>query len=40
MIPHTRLGRQMAKKLFVYADDKHLQQAQQPEVLVLKEGKK
>ncbi len=30
MLPHNRLGRQMYKKLFVYADDKHEQQAQKP----------
>ena len=31
MLPHNRLGRQMAKKLFVYAGDAHEQQAQKPE---------
>lgn len=30
MLPHGRLGRQMAKKLFVYAGEEHKQQAQQP----------
>lgn len=36
MLPHNRLGRQMIKKLQVYAGDKHPHQAQQPETLVLK----
>ncbi len=31
MLPHNRLGRQMAKKLFVYADADHKHQAQKPE---------
>ena len=30
MLPHTRLGRQMYKKLFVYAGAEHPHQAQQP----------
>lgn len=30
MLPHNRLGRQMAKKLFVYADDNHRHTAQKP----------
>ncbi len=30
MLPHNRLGRQMAKKLFVYADDNHKHEAQKP----------
>ena len=30
MLPHNRLGRQMYKKLFVYAGPEHKQQAQQP----------
>jgi large subunit ribosomal protein L13 len=33
MLPHTKLGAQMAKKLFVYAGPEHKHQAQQPEVL-------
>lgn len=33
MIPHTRLGRQVFKKLHVYADDHHPHQAQKPEAL-------
>ena len=36
MLPHNRLGRQMFKKLFVYAGSEHKQQAQQPEVLEVK----
>ncbi|MGL5915605.1 MAG: uL13 family ribosomal protein, partial [Culicoidibacterales bacterium] len=30
MLPKTRLGRQMFKKLFVYAGPEHKQTAQQP----------
>ncbi|CCV64869.1 50S ribosomal protein L13 [Alteracholeplasma palmae J233] len=33
MLPHTKLGSAMAKKLFVYADAEHKHQAQQPESL-------
>jgi large subunit ribosomal protein L13 len=33
MLPHTRLGEQMADKLFVYAGPEHKHQAQQPEKL-------
>lgn len=33
MIPHNRLGRQVYKKLHVYADDHHPHQAQKPELL-------
>lgn len=36
MIPHTRLGRQVAKKLFVYAGAEHPHTAQKPEVLEVK----
>ena len=36
MLPHNRLGRQMYKKLFVYAGSEHKQMAQKPEVLELK----
>ena len=36
MLPHNRLGRQMSKKLFVYAGSEHKQMAQKPEVLELK----
>ena len=35
MLPHNRVGRQMAKKLFVYAGDAHEQQAQKPESISL-----
>ena len=30
MLPHNRLGRQMYKKLFVYAGPEHKHSAQQP----------
>ena len=30
MLPHHALGRKMAKKLFVYADDNHKHEAQKP----------
>ena len=36
MLPHNRLGRQMYKKLFVYAGAEHKQMAQKPEVLEVK----
>ena len=36
MLPHNRFGRQMGKKLFVYAGSEHNQMAQKPEVLELK----
>ena len=36
MIPHNRLGRQMYKKLFVYAGNEHKHEAQKPEVLEVK----
>lgn len=36
MLPHNRLGRQMYKKLFVYAGNEHKHMAQKPEVLELK----
>ena len=32
MLPHTSLGRQMAKKLRVYAGSEHENQAQKPEI--------
>jgi large subunit ribosomal protein L13 len=38
MLPKTNNGRMMLKRLRVYKDDKHTQEAQKPEVLVLKEG--
>ena len=33
MLPHNRLGRQMYKKLFVYAENEHPHTAQQPKKL-------
>ncbi len=36
MLPHTRLGNQMYKKLFVYAGSEHKHEAQKPEVLEVK----
>ena len=33
MLPHNRLGRQMAKKLFVYAGSEHKHEAQKPTAL-------
>jgi large subunit ribosomal protein L13 len=36
MLPKNRLGRKMIKKLRVYADDQHKQEAQQPEVYEIK----
>lgn len=33
MLPHNRLGRQMYKKLFVYAGSEHPHMAQQPKVM-------
>ena len=36
MLPHNRLGRQMYKKLFVYAGYEHKHEAQIPEVLEVK----
>ena len=39
MLPHTKLGRAMAKKLKVYRDDKHPHEAQKPVKLELA-GKK
>jgi len=36
MLPHTKLGDQMIKKLRVYADDKHENIAQKPEVWEVK----
>ena len=37
MLPKGPLGRQMLKKLHVYAGPDHEQQAQKPEVLEIKE---
>ena len=36
MLPHNRLGRQLFKKLFVYAGNEHKHSAQKPEVLEVK----
>ena len=36
MLPKTRLGRQMYKKLFVYAGPEHKHAAQKPEVMEVK----
>lgn len=36
MLPHNRLGRQMYKKLFVYAGSEHPHAAQKPEKLEIK----
>ncbi len=36
MLPHNRLGRQMGKKLFVYAGSEHPHMAQKPEVVEIK----
>lgn len=36
MLPHNRLGRAMAKKLFVYAGSEHPHQAQKPEKVEMK----
>ena len=36
MLPHNRLGRQMYKKLFVYAGENHPHMAQKPEVMEIK----
>ena len=35
MLPKTKLGRAMGKKLKVYKGDKHEHQAQKPETLAL-----
>ena len=36
MLPHNRLGRAMAKKLFVYEGENHPHAAQKPEVIEVK----
>lgn len=36
MLPHTKLGDDMRKHLFIYAGANHPHQAQQPETLVIK----
>ncbi len=40
MLPHNRLGRQMFRKLKVYAGSEHPHQAQKPVVLEVPEAKK
>jgi large subunit ribosomal protein L13 len=35
MLPHTKLGRAMARKLKVYRGDKHPHQAQKPQAMAL-----
>jgi large subunit ribosomal protein L13 len=40
MLPHNRLGRQMIKKLKVYAGNAHPHQAQNPQVIEVAEAKK
>jgi large subunit ribosomal protein L13 len=40
MLPKTRLGRAMFQKLKVYAGPAHPHQAQKPQALALKEGRK
>jgi large subunit ribosomal protein L13 len=39
MLPKTKLGKQMYRKLKVYADDKHPHAAQKPTSMTVKEGK-
>jgi large subunit ribosomal protein L13 len=39
MLPHNRLGRQMLKKLKVYAGSTHPHEAQQPQALVIEHAK-
>lgn len=36
MLPHNRLGRQMSKKLFVYAEESHQHMAQKPAKMEVK----
>ncbi|MDO5569088.1 MAG: 50S ribosomal protein L13 [bacterium] len=40
MLPKGRLGRQMYKKLFVYADAEHPHMAQKPQMIDMKVGRK
>jgi large subunit ribosomal protein L13 len=35
MLPHTRLGREMIKKLFVYGDEGTSHEAQKPERITI-----
>ncbi len=39
MLPKTKLGKQMYRKLKVYAGDKHPHAAQKPVALSIKSGK-
>lgn len=39
MLPKNRLGKALAKKLLIYAGDKHPHQAQKPETMSLGQGK-
>ena len=36
MMPKTKLGRAMVKKLYVYEDEKHEHEAQKPKLIELK----
>ena len=36
MLPHTKLGRKQFNNLYVYADEKHMQEAQKPEKIEVK----
>ena len=36
MLPHTKLGRKQINNLYVYADEKHMQEAQKPEKIEVK----
>ena len=36
MLPHTKLGRKQFNTLYVYADEKHMQEAQKPEKIEVK----
>lgn len=40
MLPHNRLGRQMARKLKVYRDETHPHEAQKPELWIFGEDEK
>ena len=39
MLPKNNLGRKMMKKLFVYAGESHVHQAQNPQPLKIKGGR-
>ena len=36
MLPHTKLGRKQFNNFYVYADEKHMQEAQKPEKIEVK----